>query len=550
MAVAFVSTIKVVPPFAGSPVSSQQATSFLGQSLCSHDNQRGGQHQARITAQLHGYGTNRRLLGKASILGWNRDQLIVRAIERDGGSPAADPALGDFVLVPDGPYCEIGRSIRVPHLSDYLDSLPTFTNPARGREEVNRHFVENTDHVFKQCVVNSSKPRDMTMYLRAGAREEVYFRPNDVRAAIVSCGGLCPGINTVIREITECLCKEYGVTTVFGVPNGYRGFYSGNWMQLDRNTVRGIHKLGGSVLGSSRGGFDTTRIVDAIEVRGINMVFIIGGDGTIKGAQTIQEECVRRKLKISVVSVPKTIDNDIPIIDRSFGFDTAVEEAQRAIDAATVEARAYPNGVGIVKLMGRNSGYIAMNAALSSRDVDVCLIPEENFSLFHETGLYAFVKRRLSEQGHCVLVAAEGAGQELLDNMMGTSGTDKSGNRRLRDIGLFLYNELKQMFNDENIEVNMKYIDPTYMVRAVPANAGDNLYCTMLAHMAVHGAFAGFTGFTVGPVNGFNVYIPLSCVVGVQRKVDTADRLWLRLVSTTGQPKFDRGDVSGIAIQN
>eukprot|EP00186_Timspurckia_oligopyrenoides_P004198 CAMPEP_0182445384 /NCGR_PEP_ID=MMETSP1172-20130603/3525_1 /TAXON_ID=708627 /ORGANISM="Timspurckia oligopyrenoides, Strain CCMP3278" /LENGTH=502 /DNA_ID=CAMNT_0024641149 /DNA_START=56 /DNA_END=1561 /DNA_ORIENTATION=- len=446
------------------------------------------------------------------------------AIERDGGSAAADVARGEFVQVPSGPYCEIGREVKVPHISDYLDDLPTFPNPARGREEVNKHFVDDTDFVFHQCVVNAKKPRDMTMYLRAGAREEVYFQPDEVRAAIVSCGGICPGINTVIREIVACLWSEYGVRCIFGIPNGYRGFYSGNWRQLDPDTVSSIHKLGGSVLGSSRGGHDTMKIMDAIEVRGINMVYIIGGDGTIKGAKKIEEEARLRGLKLSVVSVPKTIDNDIPVIDRSFGFDTAVEEAQRAINAAVVETTSYPNGLAVVRLMGRNSGYIAMNATLSSRDVDVCLIPEESFALYGSGGLADFIQERLAKKDRCVIVVAEGAGQDIL--ACAQDSVDISGNKVLRDIGLYLYNEFKTYFRKLGIEVNMKYIDPTYMVRAVPANAGDNLYCTMLSHMAVHGAFAGFTGFTVGPVNGFHVYIPISTIEGVQRKVDTADRLW------------------------
>ncbi|KAA8491541.1 ATP-dependent 6-phosphofructokinase 7 [Porphyridium purpureum] len=466
---------------------------------------------------------------------------LAMQIERDGGSATADASkksVMDPADSPDGPYCEIGAVRRVSHLRDFLEDLPVFANPASGREEVARHFVANDDLVFKQCVVNALKPRDMTMYMRAGAREQVYFQPQEVRAAIVSCGGLCPGINTVIREIVGCLQKEYGVDTVFGIPNGYRGFYNGSWKELNEETTRGIHKLGGSILGSSRGGHDTQKIVDALEVRGINMVFIIGGDGTIRGADKIQLEARRRRLKMSVVSIPKTIDNDIPVIDHSFGFNSAVEEAQRAIDAANVEACSYPNGLAIVKLMGRNSGFIAMEATLSSRDVDVCLIPEESFTLFGEVGLYNFVKERLNGKGYCVIVVAEGAGQDILACLNDTPGFDKSGNRTLSDIGLHMANEFKNAFKQDGIEVSLKYIDPTYMVRAIRANAYDNLYCTMLSHMAVHGAFAGFTAFTVGPVNGYNVYIPIEDVVNVKNMVDTNDRLWLRLVSTTGQPRF------------
>nr|ACF79470.1 unknown [Zea mays] len=302
----------------------------------------------------------------------------------------------------------------------------------------------------------------------------------------------------------------YGVSSVVGIEGGYKGFYSKNTVALTPKSVNDIHKRGGTVLGTSGGGHDTAKIVDCLQDRGINQVYIIGGDGTQKGASVIYEEVRRRGLKCSVVGVPKTIDNDIAVIDKSFGFDTAVEEAQRAINAAHVEAESAENGIGVVKLMGRNSGFIAMYATLASRDVDCCLIPESPFYLEGKGGLLEFVERRLKDNGHMVIVVAEGAGQDLIARSMNFVDTqDASGNKLLLDVGLWLSQKIKDHFKKKpSFPITLKYIDPTYMIRAVRSNASDNVYCTLLAHSALHGAMAGYTGFTVAPVNGRHAYIP------------------------------------------
>ncbi|EME32540.1 6-phosphofructokinase [Galdieria sulphuraria] len=302
--------------------------------------------------------------------------------------------------------------------------------------------------------------------------------------------------------------------------------------------------MGGTVLGSSRGGFDLNRIVDSIVQNGVNQVYVIGGDGTVRGAATLSEECRRRKLQVTVASIPKTIDNDIPIIDKSFGFDTAVQEASKAIDAAHTEVSCFPNGVGIVKLMGRNSGFIALHASLSSREVDCCLIPEVPFVIHGRGGLIEYIHKCLIERGKMVLVVAEGAGQEYVRNHHDwIDQLDASGNKKLGDIGHFLYQEIESTFKKQGIEVSMKYIDPTYMIRAVASNASDNIYCTLLAHSAVHGSFAGYTGFTVGPIHGRHAYIPMTEIVTAQKQVDLRDRMWSRLVNSTGQPDFSPRDI-------
>ncbi|KAL0726447.1 hypothetical protein Bca4012_022540 [Brassica carinata] len=442
----------------------------------------------------------------------------------------------------------------VPHLSDYILDLPvllpplftlysfkieTYPNPLQSNPAysvVRQYFVDEDDTVPQKIVVHKDSPRG-THFRRAGPRQKVYFKPADVRACIVTCGGLCPGLNTVIREIVCGLHYMYGVTEVLGVNCGFSGFYSKNTVTLTPKTVSDIHKRGGTMLGTSRGGHDTLKIVDNIQDREINQVYIIGGDGTQKGASAIYKEIRRRGLKVAVAGIPKTIDNDIPVIDKSFGFDTAVEEAQRAINAAHVEATSVENGIGLVKLMGRYSGFIAMYATLASRDVDCCLIPESPFYLEGKGGLYEFIAKRLRENGHMVIVVAEGAGQDLVAESI--EQQDASGNKLLKDVGLWMSLKIKEHFAKERkIDITLKYIDPTYMIRAIPANASDNVYSTLLAQSAVHGAMAGYTGFISGLVNGRQTYIPFNRITEKQNKVVITDRMWARMLSSTNQPSF------------
>ncbi|CAN6919478.1 unnamed protein product [Brassica oleracea] len=439
----------------------------------------------------------------------------------------------------------------VPHFSDYIPNPPTYPNPLQDNAAysvVKQYFVDEDDTVPQKIVVHPDSPRG-THFRRAGPRQRVYFDSDDVVACIVTCGGLCPGLNTVIREIVCGLSYMYGVKKILGIEGGYRGFYARNTIDLDLKTVNDIHKRGGTILGTSRGGHDTTKIVDSIQDRGINQVYIIGGDGSQKGAAAIFEaraqnfEIRRRGLKVAVAGIPKTIDNDIPIIDRSFGFDTAVEEAQRAINAAHVEATSFENGIGLVKLMGRYSGFIAMYATLASRDVDCCLIPESPFFLEGKGGLFEFIGKRLKENGHMVIVIAEGAGQDLLSesNEQSTTLKDASGNKLLQDVGLWISQRIKDHFA-KKMTLNLKYIDPTYMIRAVPSNASDNVCCTLLAQSAVHGVMAGYNGFTVGLVNGRHTYIPFYRITEKQNKVVITDRMWARLLSSTNQPSFMKHD--------
>ncbi|XAR67078.1 6-phosphofructokinase [Bertholletia excelsa] len=429
----------------------------------------------------------------------------------------------------------------VPHLTDYIPAIPTYPNPLQDNPaySVVKQFFVDGDTVAQKVVAHPSGPRG-THFRRAGPRQKVYFKSDEVHACIVTCGGLCPGLNTVIRELVCGLYHMYGVKKVIGIDGGYKGFYSRNTIPLTPKIVNHIHKRGGTILGTSRGGHNTVKIVDSIQDRRINQVYIIGGDGTQRGASAIYQEIRRRGLKVAVVGIPKTIDNDIPVIDKSFGFDSAVEEAQRAIHAAHVESESIENGIGLVKLMGRYSGFIAMYASLASRDVDCCLIPESPFYLHGPGGLFEYIEKRLKENGHMVIVIAEGAGQELLsESLQSSNQKDASGNKLLEDVGLWISQKIKDHFSKQKkMAINLKYIDPTYMIRAIPSNGSDNVYCTLLAQSALHGAMAGYTGFTVGPVNGRESYIPFYRITERQNKVVITDRMWARLLSSTNQPSF------------
>jgi 6-phosphofructokinase 1 len=415
-------------------------------------------------------------------------------------------------------------------------------NPLQNKNRIrDSFFIPDDEAVLKSVIVNasdkSSVPQLPVAFVRAGPRKTLYFDPEDVVAAVVTCGGLAPGINTVIRELVQCLEFQYGVRRIWGVHHGFEGFYgelerSGElgWTLLTADSVDQIHVQGGTVLGSSRGGHDTEKILNALELVGVNMLFVIGGDGTMRGGSVLAEGAKQRGLRIAIAGIPKTVDNDIPIIDKSFGFETAVEEAQKAITSAAVEARAFPNGIGLVQLMGRNSGFIALHATLASREVDCLLIPEINFDV---PELMAYLEGKLREKKHVVVVVAEGAGQEhVVEANRERNGTDTkhdaSGNKLLNDVGIWLSNEIKRHFAREPAlkpAPTVKYINPTYMIRSVPANSADSIFCTTLAQSAAHAAMAGYTDFMVGPVNGHNTYIPLGLIFGSINVVSVSDEV-------------------------
>lgn len=370
----------------------------------------------------------------------------------------------------------------------------------------------------------------------AGPRRRIYFDPARTRAAIVTCGGLCPGLNDVIRGLVMELYHWYGVSDVVGLRYGYEGLTRHTDcppQPLTLDVVRDIHHLGGTLLGSSRGPQDVSEMVEQLDRLGINLLFCIGGDGTLTGAHLIAGEIRRRNLRIAVIGIPKTIDNDIAMIYRSFGFQTAVEEATKVLRCAHVEARSARGGIGLVRLMGRDSGFIAAHATLASGDVNYCLIPECPFQLDGERGLLNHLRHRLRERRHAVIAVAEGAGAELLESQR---TRDASGNIRHGDIGLFLKDTIVQAFAEWGDPVTVKYFDPSYIIRSVPANSDDSVFCSDMARCAVHAGMAGKTNLLIGQWHGVFTHVPLSLVVGRRKKVDTGGNLWRSVLAITGQP--------------
>ncbi|MDX1961721.1 MAG: ATP-dependent 6-phosphofructokinase [Pirellulales bacterium] len=418
--------------------------------------------------------------------------------------------------------------------------------PLLQHRQISYNNVEETDRVLYDDCVHAIQARQCGVehlpgFEPAGARKKIFFDPSKTRAGIVTCGGLCPGLNDVIRGIVMELYFHYGVKRIHGFCNGFQGFiprYGRDVLDLTPDMVGHINEIGGTMLGSSRGEQDVQEIVDCLERMNINALFVIGGDGSLRGAQAIASAALERNLKIAVVGVPKTIDNDILFIEQSFGFLTAFSQAAESICAAHVEAKSAPNGIGLVKLMGRHSGFIACYASLARNDANFVLIPEIPFALEGERGLLSQLRERVERRGHAVIVVAEGAGQELI--RQGEPQYDASGNVKLADIGTFLKEQIQADFKRNGAECNLKYIDPSYLIRSVPASPFDAVLCLRLAHNAVHAAMCGRTKLVVARWRGRFVHLPISLCVQGRNTVDPNGDLWMSVLESTGQPPVMR----------
>jgi len=406
------------------------------------------------------------------------------------------------------------------------------------RSGVEAHFRTDEDRVLFDHTLDLDEGPVQSgpglSFEAAGPREKIFFNPAKVSAGIVTCGGLCPGLNDIIRGVVTQLHYRYAVTNVFGFRYGYEGLvprYGHTPMLLRPDSVSQIHNFGGTVLGSSRGAQKIGEMVDMLEEMEIDLLFVVGGDGTLRGAADLAAECDRRGLQKAIVGIPKTIDNDIMYLDKSFGFETAFAVAVQAVKCAYVEATGAMNGVGLIKLMGRDSGFIACYAALAGGNVDFVLIPEVPFQLKGERGLLEALRYRLAKKKSALIIVAEGAGQDLIAD----SGTDASGNKKYGDIGNFLKEQITSFFKERRYECNLKYIDPSYIIRSVPANPQDNVYCNQLAQHAVHAAMAGKTGMLVGRWHGAFVHLPIALATQGRRKVDPQSELWNSVLESTGQ---------------
>lgn len=430
-------------------------------------------------------------------------------------------------------------------MAPILDTTITILGPARhdsplGLNSVRGdrigNFIPDEIRVRHQVEIPAGAASDDAGFEKAGPRQKIFFEPRRTRAAIVTCGGLCPGLNNVIRSAFLELHHNYGVREVLGIRHGFLGLTGRGEapLVLTPEMVDHIHRDGGTLLSSSRGQQDIGEMVDFLVQRGIDILICVGGDGTQRGAHEIAAEIARRRLPISIVGVPKTIDNDIQYVRQTFGYFSAIESARAILDGAHCESKGAPNGIGLVKLMGRDSGFIAAGAAVASQEVNFVLVPEVPLRLDGPRGFLAALHRRMAARHHAVIVVAEGAGQDLLDR---ENGADLSGNRKKADVGIFLRDRIQAYFKEKDTEVNLKYIDPSYVIRSVPANSQDARLCDGYARNAVHAAMAGKTDLIIGDWYSVHVHVPIPAAVAGRKKIDPESDLWHAVIAATGQPQ-------------
>jgi len=418
--------------------------------------------------------------------------------------------------------------------SPLLQTVKNYTPLFKFLEEDERILYDVSLANFKLCLEKGEIPLS---FEKAGPRENIFFEPAKTKVAIVTCGGLCPGLNNVIRSLVYELFYRYGVTRILGIKYGYEGLvakYNHPVIELTPELVSNIHLSGGSFLGSSRGHQDPSEIVDTLEILNVNILFCIGGDGTLRGAHAIHEEITKRNLKIVVAGIPKTIDNDISYIEKSFGFETAFSIANDIIRNAHNEAAGAYNGIALIKLMGRDSGFIAAHAALSIQEVNFVLIPEVPFDLYGPRGFLKVLRKRLEEKHHAVIVVAEGAGQDLFEKT--EEIRDASGNIKHKDIGIYLKEKITEEFTNKGFPFSLRYIDPSYIIRSAPAIPNDSKFCNLLAQNAVHAAMAGRTDFVVGYWNDMFTLIPIPLATSQRKRIDVNGELWWHVLEATGQP--------------
>jgi 6-phosphofructokinase 1 len=405
-------------------------------------------------------------------------------------------------------------------------------------------FLDDSDRILYQHKAGPAIPPEdaQLSFEEAGPRERLFFDPANTTAAVVTCGGLSPGLNNVVRGIYLELTKNYGARRVLGIRDGYQGLnpaVGAPPVEITDAYVEDIHRLGGTVLGSSRGPQDPAVVVDFLEQAGIDILFCIGGDGTQRGAHAIYEQVHQRGLPKAIVGIPKTIDNDIPFVWMTFGYVTALEKAEEVLRGAHVEARSAPNGIAIVKLMGRDAGFIAAGAALASDEANFVLIPEIDFPLDGPRGFLPVLHQRMLARGHALIVVAEGAGQHLFQEH--ALRRDASGNLQHGDIGVLLRDRIKRFFGEQGLPVNIKYIDPSYVIRSVPANTYDRILASQMGRLAVHAAMAGKTDALIGSWHSELVHVPIRTAVASKKRLSLTSDMWMGVLSSTGQPRWENG---------
>lgn len=422
------------------------------------------------------------------------------------------------------------REFQVPRLGD-----PSLDSPIR---RIN--FVSDDAKVSYYSGVDAitgilQQGKELPAFEVAGPRAKIFHDPSWSRAAILTAGGLCPGLNDVIKFLVLTLKRQYNVPLIYGIRYGYRGL-NPKWgvtpVILTEDSVDEIHETGGTILSSSRGQEDEKVMVDTLLRMNINILFCIGGDGTLRCAHAIAAEIKKRKCNISVIGIPKTIDNDVSFIDRSFGFETAVYASGRFITDAHNEAKGAYNGIGLIKIMGRDSGFIAAYATLSNSNVNYCLVPENPFTLLDgEKAFLPNLERRMEKKHHAVIIVSEGAGQEFFNGA--DKRRDASGNILHNDIGIFLKEQITAYFKERGTEVNIKYFDPSYSIRSGAARGTDAVFCSNLAQAAVHAAMLGRTDMVVGHWSDSFTHVPIALATRERKKIDINGSLWNSVKAVT-----------------
>ncbi len=430
------------------------------------------------------------------------------------------------------------EELRIPTLGPASLASPLSAKGVTFVDERDRVLLASTTSQFPPAGISCDK---VPTFEPAGPRSKIYFDPEKTTCGIVTCGGLCPGLNDVIRAVVLTLDHHYGVNRVLGFRYGYAGLSASstaNPLELSLSLVDRIHEHGGTILGTSRGPQDPDEMLDTLVRQKVSILFAVGGDGTLRGASLLAQTALKRKLPIAVIGIPKTIDNDVEWVVRSFGFTTAVDKAFEFLNSAHLEATGVWNGVGLVKLMGRDSGFIAAHATLANSDVNFCLVPEVPFCLEGDQGFLRVLENRLDKRHHALVAIAEGAGQHLLTDPR-TAARDESGNLRYPDIGTYLRDRIRQYFKAKQKPVDVKYIDPSYSIRGVPANAFDSELCLALGQHAVHAGMSGRTNMMVGFWNQCFAHVPIALATQRRKHIDPRGTLWQRVMETTGQPHFD-----------
>ncbi|MBN1826657.1 MAG: ATP-dependent 6-phosphofructokinase [Candidatus Eisenbacteria bacterium] len=429
------------------------------------------------------------------------------------------------------------EDLKIRELGERAHASPLNFSTIRG-DGIGNFIRDKTRVLYLAERVPGEDPREDLRFQKAGPRERIFFDPAKTRAAVVTCGGLCPGLNNVIRAIVHEFRHQYGVAEVLGIRHGLRGLnpkVGDPPIPLTLDFVEDIHKEGGTVLGSTRGPQEPAVMVDFLLGRGIDMLFCIGGDGTQRAAHAIHEELARRGAPVAVVGIPKTIDNDIPFVAKSFGYSTALEKAREVIDCAHAEAKGTRRGIGLVRVMGRHAGFIAAGATLASQEVNFVLVPEIPFDMDGDEGFLKVLEGRMAKRHHAVIVVAEGAGQ---DHLAAEAEKDASGNVRLRDIGAFLKERIGAYFKGIGDPVDLKYIDPSYIIRSIRANGEDSVFCNDLARHAVHAAMAGKTDLLIGTRHDTFIHVPIPLATSRKKRISTEGRLWMAVLEATAQPAF------------